>query len=107
MKRRNMLTLLPLSIGGLAALSSQTAAEEYRPLGLRYLASIRGLLEKIRASESGEMLEASYRMAATIKSGRKVYIVWDSGHSNDYDLWPDRPGRPDFFTQSIPDDTRK
>ncbi|MBN1294179.1 MAG: hypothetical protein JXB48_20255 [Candidatus Latescibacteria bacterium] len=107
MKRRNMVKLLPLSVFGLTALPATVGAFGVKPLGLRYLDRVNTLLKKIKASESEEMIEASHRMAQTIRNGSKVYIVWDSGHSNDYDLWPDRPGRPDFFEQRIPEDTKK
>jgi len=107
MKRRYMVKLLPLSLAGLAVIPSSGSAFGEKPLGIRYLHRVNGLLKKIKATQSEEMLEASHRMADTIKKGSNVYVVWDSGHSNDYDLWPDRPGRPDFFSQRIPTDTKK
>jgi len=107
MKRRHAVKIIPLSIAGILELSGIVAANRKKPLGLQYTSRVRNLLAKIKSTQSEEMLEASYRIAGTIKNGRKCYLEWDIGHSNQYDLWPDRPGNTDILQYGIPDDVEK
>ena len=102
MRRRSFIKTVPLSLAGLAALPELSFSSQACPLGLQYMKLIRERLEKIRATQSDEMLEASYHMANAIKSGKKACFLWDIGHSTNYDLWPGRPGFPDFLIKGIP-----
>ena len=56
------------------------------------------MFEKIKTTQSEEMLEASYRIAHTIASGHKCHREWETGHHVKFDFWPDRPGDTDIFT---------
>src|SRR3989339_586571 len=103
MRRRSFIKTVPLSLAGIAALPGISFSSEACPLGLKYMKLIKERLEKIKATQSDEMLEASYRMANAVKSGKKACYVWDMGHSTEYDTWPDRPGNPDSMTKGIPE----
>ncbi len=107
MNRRSLLSLVPLSAAGFALTASAGVKKIDKPLGMQYLQKVDALLEKIFLNQSPVMLEASYRMAEAVRNKRSVNISWDMGHSTDYDLWPGRPGVPDFFTLGIPDTVKK
>ncbi len=107
MKRRDAVKTIPLSIAGIMGLPGIIASYPEKPLGLQYTSKVRDLLKKIKSTQSEEMLEASYRIANTIKNNRKCYFNWDLGHSNPYDVWPDRPGNTDIIEFGIPDDVQK
>jgi len=107
MKRRDAVKLIPLSIAGILGLPGMVAANREKPLGLQYTCKVRDLLAKIKSTQSEEMLEVSYRIAGTIKNGRKCYVDWDIGHSNQYDIWQERPGHTDILRYGIPDDVEK
>ena len=103
MKRRSIIKMIPLSIAGILGIPGITAPKTSKPLGMEYLSRIRDLLDKIKTTQSEELLEASYRIASVIKNGSKCYAVWDIGHSTEYDIWPDRPGNTDILTFGIPE----
>ena len=107
MKRRDAVKMIPLSIAGIMGLPGLVSSSSKKPLGLEYLSKVRCLLEKIKSTQSEEMMEASYRIANTIKNGGKCYLNWDIGHSNQYDLWPDRPGNTDILQYGIPEEVNK
>lgn len=107
MKRRDAVKTIPLSIAGIMGLPGIIASYSKKPLGLQYTSKVRDLLEKIKFTQSEEMLEASYRIASTVKNNRNCYFNWDLGHSNDYDVWPDRPGHTDLMEYGIPEDVQK
>jgi hypothetical protein len=56
------------------------------------------MFERIRSSELDNLLEASYHIAQTFKSGGTCFCQWETGHSIDGDMFPDRPGDPEIFT---------
>ncbi|MBA7483786.1 hypothetical protein ES707_19303 [subsurface metagenome] len=107
MKRRSALKLIPLSAAGLMGLPELSRAWGKGPLGLEYTAKVRDLLDRIKTTQSEELLEASYRIAATVKNGGTCYYEWDLGHGTAYDIWPDRPGNTDILTYMIPKDVKK
>lgn len=107
MKRRDIIKMIPFSIAGILELPGIAAANRKIPLGLQYTCKVRDILAKIKSTQSEEILEASHRIANTIKNGRKCYVDWDIGHSNQYDLWPDRPGHTDILQYGIPKDVEK
>ena len=107
MKRRDAVKMIPLSIGGIAGFPLISKSSLKKPLGLQYTSRIRKLLAKIKSTQSEEMLEASYRIAATVKNGGKCYFNWDLGHSNRYDIWPERPGNTDILQFGIPEKVEK
>ena len=102
MNRRNALTLFPLSLAGIGAFAGKACAKNKTPLALQFTARMREQLDRIKSTQSEELLEASYRVADTVKSGHKCYISWDMGHRTTYDIWPDRPGDTDIFVKDLP-----
>lgn len=94
MKKRDFLKLIPFFTG---LLPGMAFSSEGRPLGIRYLEGMRNIFEKIRATQSENMLEASYQIARTIRNRKKCYRIWETGHHVNYDFWPDRPGDTDIF----------
>jgi len=107
MKRRSALKLLPFSFAGLAALPLRAAAWGKGPLGLEYTAKVRDRLERIKHTQSEEMLEASYMIADTVKNGGTCFYEWDLGHGTEYDIWPDRPGDTSILTHGIPNNIKR
>lgn len=108
MKRRDTFRLIPLSFAGAAA----AAAQEFdpatgmrvpppppgpEPLSMRYTRKVRELLGRIRATQSENMLEASYAIARAVMEGRTCWSRWDMGHSTSQDIIPDRVGNPAIF----------
>ena len=101
MKRRDVLKIMPLALtaGGLSQSAQAIVDEkEHKPLGLKYLDGITELFSRIRASQTGNLLEASHRIAETFKNGKTCYCQWETGHSYDGDIYPDRPGNTNIFT---------
>ncbi len=70
MKRSNAVKMIPLSIAGIMGIPEILSANK-KLLGLQYKCKVRYLLEKIKSTQSEEMLESSYKIAGTIKNGRK------------------------------------
>lgn len=68
-----------------------------KPLCVQYLEQITELFKKIKTNQTGNMLEASSAIARTIKNGGTCYSQWETGHSFDGDLFPDRPGDTNIF----------
>ena len=110
MKRRDVFKLIPVSAAGLANFPVNSSAQvpdgfvaisPDQPLALQYLKIIRDRLEKIRNTESDNMLEASYKIAETVKKGGTCYNQWDMGHNITFDLFPDRHGDPGLFTNGF------
>ncbi|MFC1650818.1 hypothetical protein ACFL2X_04545 [Candidatus Latescibacterota bacterium] len=120
MKRRDSLRLIPLSLTGLAGLAGvesfiKTPTDVYagniyannpkggkhspvKPLGIQYTDKVRKMLGWIRSTQTGNLLEASYAIARTVKNGGKCWCAWDMGHNTAYDMFPDRNGNPGIFT---------
>ncbi|MCE5249438.1 hypothetical protein LLG96_04375 [bacterium] len=106
MKRRDAISLVPLSAAGMLGLSipDASAVEDSKPLSLRYFDRVKEMLEHIRSTESDNLLEAAYHIAGTYKKGGKCYSLWDLGHSTMEDIFENRPGNPDIFTSGYPAD---
>ncbi|MBN1291133.1 MAG: hypothetical protein JXB48_04770 [Candidatus Latescibacteria bacterium] len=100
MNRRDMIKTLPLLSTVFYSLPRNAASEitASQPLCLEYLNRVTGIIEKIRNTELDNMLEASYNIARTYKSGNTCFCQWETGHSFDGDMFPDRPGDTDIFT---------
>lgn len=107
MKRREAVKLVPLAAAGMGLLPGFVSANGKQPLGIEYLRKVRKLLKKIKSTESEELLEASHCIARTVKQGKTGYFNWDIGHSNRYDIWPDRPGNTDIMQYGTPDKVAK
>ncbi len=99
MNRRNSLRLLTALGTGLAALprSAKALGKKTRPLGMTYVDGIREGIAKIRETESGNLLRASEAIAKIRKNGGNCFCQWETGHSFDGDMYPDRPGDTDLF----------
>src|SRR3989339_1993560 len=101
MKRREVLKLIPIT-GASAVLSGNIHADEdkrgEKPLGLRYIDGVTELFSQIRTNQTGNLLEASWRITETYKNGNTCFCQWETGHSFDGDIYPDRPGNTDIFT---------
>lgn len=128
MKRRDALSLIPLSLTGLArAASGQTldnmrydhpmvgAYKEYCheaefgiPLSAQYLSRVRDMLVWIRETQSENLLEASYAIADTVEKGHTCWCAWDMGHNTNFDMFPERNGVPEIITMGYaPEKSRK
>ncbi|MFA6472242.1 MAG: hypothetical protein WCU00_09410, partial [Candidatus Latescibacterota bacterium] len=111
MDRRNAMKSIPLAAA--AGIMSRTgnavvSDENTKPLGLRYIEKVRGMLERIRNLESDNLLETAYHVARTVKNGGRCYSQWDMGHEIDFDTFPDRPGDPGLFINGYtPDQAKK
>ena len=82
MKRRDTFRLIPLSLAGAAAAAAQEfdpvtggcvpppAPPGPEPLSMRYTRKVRELLGRIRATQSENLLEASYAIARAVMEGR-------------------------------------
>ncbi len=120
MKRRDTFRLIPLSLAGLAGIAGTAFTQEKHrmcpkacpckmsghsqigphpePLSVRYLKKVRGMLTRIRETESENLLEASYAIARTVMNKGTCWYSWDMGHSITFDLVPGRNGVPEIFT---------
>jgi uncharacterized phosphosugar-binding protein len=110
MDRRNAIKSIPFAVAaGIMSRSGNTAvsAGDTKPLGLRYLERVRGMLDRIRNHESDNLLETAYRVAQTVKNGGRCFNQWDMGHSIDFDLFPDRPGDPGLFINGYTSENAK
>ena len=109
MNRREAIRFIPAAAAGLAVLPKPALSLEKNspPLSLQYLGKVRQILEKIQATESDNLLEASSHIARTVKDGGKCYTTWDVGHSLIEDMYPDRPGDPELFISGYPEDQAK
>ncbi len=108
MTRRDLLRTLTLSLAGAATMNenAQASTGSGNPLGLDYLVKVRERFEKIKETQSEELLEASYRIARTITDGGNCYMDWVMGHRNDYDIWSGRPGNPAIMQYPVPENVR-
>ena len=112
MKRRNALSLIPLTVAGITthamkALSQGTPSEDYmvqysfsslEPLFVMYLQKVREMLTWIRNTQSHNMLEAAYMIARTKMKGGTCWCMWDMGHGHNIDIrFPGRNGLPEIF----------
>ena len=107
MRRRKMLSLVPLSILGFMDLTDSVFADEIickykhnhnsEPLAIGYTKKVREMLNWIRETQSENLLEASYAIARTVKNGGQCWCSWDVGHSEKFDIFPGRNGAPDIF----------
>ena len=99
MNRRHILKTLPLLCVGPAAFTGAVCAGEDspRPLCLEYLDRVAAMFAKIRDTQADMMLEASYHIARTYGNGGHCFCQWETGHSFDGDMFPDRPGDTDLF----------
>ncbi|MDP2982956.1 MAG: hypothetical protein Q8O92_06490 [Candidatus Latescibacter sp.] len=99
MNRRGAIKTLPFL--GLSLMGSPLAAfpgeSKSRSLCLEYLDQVIKLLEKIRDFQGENLLKASENIARTYKSDGKCFCQWETGHSFDGDMFPDRPGDTDLF----------
>lgn len=110
MDRRNILKTIPYVVAAgfvEKPVSSSAETEDSKPLGLRYLERVRGMLEKIRNIESDNLLETAYHVARSVKNGCRCYNQWDMGHSTTFDLFPERNGDPGLFVNGYDQEKAK
>ncbi|MFC1607976.1 hypothetical protein ACFL47_08400 [Candidatus Latescibacterota bacterium] len=109
MRRRSALKFLTAFSSYYAAIphSSWGTLNSGESLPHRYLGNVKRTLEKIRSTELDNLLEASHRIATTVKSGGTCYSSWDVGHSLNEDMFEGRHGDPGLFTFGYPEDTAK
>jgi len=100
MNRREAIKTIPFLSTGICGLSKTVFSSEIdlKPLCLEYLARVVEMFKKIRSTESDNLLEASYNIARTYKNGETCFCQWETGHSFDGDMFPDRHGDTDIFT---------
>jgi len=123
MKRRDTLRLIPLSLAGIVNLARESSAQHMhgmehgegcrcpicmknahdamggrKPFSLQYLDIVRGMLTRIRETQSENLLEAAYAIARTVERGSACWYSWDMGHTTTYDMVPGRNGVPEIFT---------
>jgi uncharacterized phosphosugar-binding protein len=99
MNRRSVIKTFPflgMSLVGFSRLSVSGEGKS-ESLCLEYLNHMTKLLEKIRDTQEENLLKASENIARTYKSGGKCFCQWETGHSFDGDMFPDRPGDTDLF----------
>ncbi len=104
MNRRESLKLVPVipalcaktAFGG-AGVLHETGVPQ-KSLSIRYLDTVRDMLSDIRKTQAENILEASHAMARALLAGRTVWYSWDMGHSVEADVFPGRPGVPQFFS---------
>ena len=121
MKRRELLHILPAAVAGLTV-KGLTAEAQPGPgilpgppyhvnggerLPIAYLRKVRGMLQWIRETQSDVMLEASYALARTWMKGGTVWCEWDMGHNNNFDIFPERNGVPEFISMVYDTDKAK
>ena len=117
MKRREMLQLAPSGIAGLLCFTDnvfaremcciQTKGHDHKPLAIRYTDKVRGMLQRIRDTQSENILEASHAIARIFKNGGICWCIWDMGHSASADVFSGRNGEPEIFTQWYDKDKSK
>ncbi len=91
------LSALPAVMPGLGA-AAVSARPRKRPLCFEYISQVTGLMKKILETESGNMLEASHAIERTFRNGGTCFSQWETGHSFDGDMFPDRPAGTNIFT---------
>jgi uncharacterized phosphosugar-binding protein len=105
MKRRDIFGLIPF-IAGAGCISNTASAREMQfqkfiepgePLGMVYLRKVRERLQWVRETQSGKILEAAYAIARTVEKGGRCWCLWDLGHTNESDIFPNRNGEPEIF----------
>jgi len=109
MKRRELLTIIPLGFAGYVhavttpeiqgMYSPAPSPEDNGPLSIRYTRKVRDMLRWIRETQAENLLEASHTVARTVTTGGTCWCIWDMGHSATMDVYPGRNGEPEIFTQ--------
>jgi len=97
MNRRDVIKIIPFLGVSCFPGMAETMQKKHGNLSREYLDRVCGLFEKIRDNQQGSMLKASENIARVYKSGGKCFCQWETGHSFDGDLFPDRPGDTGLF----------
>ena len=102
MRRRKLISLIPLSLAVLpkivSAIPPSPLLKHHEPLAIRYIKRVTEMLKWIRSTQSENLLEAAYAIARTVENGGRCWSLWDAGHTPGPDMFPDRNGEPDIFT---------
>lgn len=118
MKRRDALRLFPAVAVGLAATAGRLSAAPMEggfrmprgpkdlPLALQYTNTVRRHMQRIRETQTEDLMEGAYAIARTIENGGRCWQVWDAGHTN-ADIYPERNGLPEIFTNGYNPDLAK
>ena len=91
------LSFISACIPGLSKIAFSAETDSW-PICLEYLTQVVELLDKIRQNELDNLLEASHNIARTYKNSGNCFCQWETGHSFDGDMFPNRHGDTDIFT---------
>jgi uncharacterized phosphosugar-binding protein len=109
MNRRNAIRLFPLSIAGIAGMTSRAFGVDNdsdkrwpvvpgEPLARLYSRRVRERLTWVRENQSESLMEGAHTIADTVAAGGQCFLSsWDAGHTES-DSWPGRNGEPDIFS---------
>jgi len=99
MNRRNAIKIIPLLSSCFTVLPKPVFSmkNDSKPLCLQYIDRVVKMIEKIRDCESDDLLEASYSIAQTYKNGSTCFCQWETGHSFEGDMFPNRHGDTGIF----------
>ncbi len=99
MKRREaMVSLSSIGAGAFALPDLSIAGRKAnKPLSLQYVDRVSKMIERIGSTESDTMLEAAGHIARTYKNGGTCFCQWETGHSFDGDMFPNRQAEPAVF----------
>lgn len=103
--RRGFLRLLTLGAAGAWTGAGHAASPvmERCPgsgltLGGQYNAIVLDMLERIRTTQSANLLEGAHAIARAVLRGKTCWYNWDCGHSITFDMPPGRNGVPELLT---------
>lgn len=99
MKRRAVLQSLPLLGAALAGLPGTARAKrpDSPPLCMEYVEGVAAGIEHIRDTQMDNLGRASVAIARTRKAGGNCFYQWETDHTIEGDMFPDRPGDTDLF----------
>ncbi len=99
MNRREAVRALSILGAGLALPAGTAAAAGRKPIPLctRYLEGVRAGITEIRDSGMDAIHAASEAVARTRRNGGTCFYQWETTHTIEGDMYPDRPGDTDLF----------
>ncbi len=99
MNRRTVLQSLPFLGAALAGFPGSAPAKraDSRPLCLEYVDGVTSGIERIRDTQTDNLARAAEAIARTRKSGGNCFYQWETDHTIEGDMFPDRHGDTDIF----------
>ncbi|MFC1606589.1 hypothetical protein ACFL47_01350 [Candidatus Latescibacterota bacterium] len=107
MKRRDAVRIIPLTLAGIGNMARRVYAEDSckhgctnggdLPAGLQYQTNVLKMLDRVRETQSENILEASYAIARTLRRGNTAWLNWDQGHGTNSEMFAGRNGMPLMF----------